>query len=117
MLNQNLGNAATPRNAGYQVVVTRYSDIVTDAPPAVTASISGTTSKTVSWTAVPYNYSYSILTGTNVTGPYTPESRFQTTLLGVSQVPANVSTATGFGTVALSPDQSTITVNMSFGSM
>ena len=117
VLNQNLGNAATPRNAGYQLVVTRFSDIVTDAPPAVTSSLSGSSSKVLSWTAVPYNYSYSVLTATNVDGPYVPESRFQATMLGVGEVPATVSTATGFGTVALSPDQSTITMNMSFSGL
>jgi len=70
---QNLGNTATPRNQNYSVTVTRFSDIVTDAPPAVTltASHSGNSS-TLTWTAVPYNYSYSVLASADVTGPYLP---------------------------------------------
>lgn len=70
-LTQNLGNAITPRNAGYSVTVTRFADIVTNAPPAavLSASRSGN-STTIRWTAVPYSYSYSVLSSTNVAGPY-----------------------------------------------
>jgi hypothetical protein len=56
-------------------------------------------------------HAYSILASTNVAGPYAPESTFQTTLLGTEEVPANRSTAKGFGSVVLSADQSRITVN------
>lgn len=72
-MTQNLGNTITPRNQGYSVTVTRFSDIVTDAPPGVTltASHSGNSS-TLTWTAVPYNYSYSVLASADVTGPYLP---------------------------------------------
>jgi hypothetical protein len=106
------------RNAGYNVTVTRYADIIAGEPPAVTtATTHAGGSTTLTWPAVAYNYSYSVLSSTNVAGPYGPESRFQATMLGVNEVPATVSTATGFGTVALSPDQSTITVNMSFSGL
>ena len=117
-LTQNLGNGTVPRNQGYQVIVTRFSDIVTDAPPAVTASVSASgNNRNLSWSPVPYNYSYSVLSSTNVAGPYAPESSFQAAMLGVNEVPANGSTGVGFGTVALSPDQSTITVNMRFSGL
>ena len=73
LFNQNLGNTATPRNAGYQVLVTRFSDIVTDAPPAVVSSDTHVgTNTTVRWAAVPYQYSYSVLAATNPAGPYSP---------------------------------------------
>jgi hypothetical protein len=109
---------STNSHAGYQVTVTRFSDIVTNAPPAVTTSVSASgNNRILTWPAVPYNYSYSVLSSTNVAGPYAPESTFQATMLGVNEVPANGSTAVGFGTVALSPDQSTITVNMSFSGL
>src|SRR5207245_1612212 len=59
---QNLGNAITPRNQAYQINVTRFSDIVTDAPPAVTLTIahSGKNSS-LTWSNVAYdhlNFSY-----------------------------------------------------------
>jgi len=115
---QNLANATVPRNQLYNVTVTRFSDIVTDAPPAVTTAVSASgNNRNVTWMAVPYNYSYSILTATNVAGPYAPESTFQATMLGINEVPANGSTGTGFGTLALSPDQTTITVNMRFSGL
>jgi hypothetical protein len=57
------------------------------------------------------------LAPSGVTGPYLPESRFEAAMIGVNEVPANASRATGFGTVALSPDQTTITVNMSFSGL
>ncbi len=55
------------------VLVTRFADIVTDAPPAVTLGTSHPGgSSTLTWTAVPYSYAYSVLAATTVTGPYTP---------------------------------------------
>jgi hypothetical protein len=73
VLIQNLNNANTPRNTGYQIQVSRYADIVTTAPPAVTLSGAHSGNNTVlTWTAVPYNYSYSILAASDVAGPYTP---------------------------------------------
>jgi hypothetical protein len=124
---QNLPNTTTPRNQGYSITVTRFSDIVTDAPPAVTLAVSHSGNKTtltwpnVSWDNVNYsygsNYSYTVLAASTVTGPYAPIPTFQARTLGVNEVPANASTATGFGTVALSPDQTTITVNFSFNGL
>ena len=112
-----LGTTETNRSAGYQLVPTRYADIVTNAPPAATTAISASGDRTVTWTAVPYDYSYSVLRATNVAGPYSPESTFQAIMLGVNENPPNGSTGVGFGTVALSPDQSTITVNMRFSGL
>jgi hypothetical protein len=68
-LTQNLGNAATPRNAGFSVTVTRFSDIVTNLP--VTVQHAGNTS-TLTWPAAPVTYTYGVAAATAVTGPYTP---------------------------------------------
>jgi len=62
-------------DTSYRLIVTRYSDIVTTAPPVVTitnlaGSISGT-NFTLMWTAVPTTASYSVLYATNVAGPWT----------------------------------------------
>jgi len=123
-LTQNLNNTATPRNAGYQVTVTRFSDIVTDAPPAVVLGETHSGEKsTLTWTNVAWdnaansygsNYAYSVLASTNVVGPYAPVTRYEAVMLGINENPANVSRALGFGTVGLSADQTKITVNMSF---
>jgi hypothetical protein len=127
VFNQNLNNAAVPRNQGYQIEVTRFVDIVTDAPPAVTVSATHTGNKTtLSWENVPWdnvnfsyasNYSYSVLGSASVEGPYTPVSTYQAVMLGVGEVPANGSRALGFGTVGLSADQTRITVNMHFSGL
>lgn len=67
-----LGNTDTNRSGGFQLLPTRYADIVTNAPPAVTGIIALTGAKpVVSWMAQPF-MSYSILRATNVAGPYTP---------------------------------------------
>jgi hypothetical protein len=114
-----LGTGTANRSGGYQLLPTRYADIVTTEPPPATTSVavSGNGKRTLSWEAVPYSHSYSVLTSPNVAGPYAPQYTFQTTLLGTEEVPANRSTATGFGSVVLSTDQSTITVNMSFAGL
>ncbi len=71
IFNQNLANAANPRNAGYQITVTKFSDIVTSAPPAATVSASVSGGNTVlTWPAVAYDYSYTVVASTNVAGPY-----------------------------------------------
>jgi carbon monoxide dehydrogenase subunit G len=118
IFNQNLGNGTSPRNQGYQVEVTRFSDIVTDAPPAVTltAAHSGHNT-TLGWTDVahdPVNYSY----GSNYA--YTvlaSQPSLKANLSGANEVPANGSTATGLGRVTVSPDGSTMTVDMSFSGL
>ncbi len=69
---QFLNNTATPRWKGYELVLTRAADIVSTAPPAVTTTQSGGAGTTLTWTAVPYSYSYSVLGATQVQGPYTP---------------------------------------------
>lgn len=72
-MTQNQGNGATPYNANYNVTVTRFADIVTAAPSPVTVAISRAgSSATLTWTNVPYNYSYSVLAATAATGPYVP---------------------------------------------
>jgi hypothetical protein len=66
-------NTNNAQNKGLAVTVTRFSDIVVAAPPAVTISTSHTgNNTTLSWTAVPYNYSYSVSASTDVNGPYLP---------------------------------------------
>lgn len=113
----NTGNAN--RSAGYQLLPTRYADVVTAEPPPASASVavSGNNKRALTWDAVPYAHSYSILTSTNVAGPYAPQSTFQTTLLGTEEVAPNRSAAKGLSSVVLSPDQSTITVNASFSGL
>jgi hypothetical protein len=60
-------------SAGYELNPTSQSDIVTDAPPAVTVSVALSGANVVlNWTAVPYNYSYSVLKAGAITGPWTP---------------------------------------------
>ena len=60
-------------SAGYQLNPTTLSDIVTDPPPPVTVSVSQSGANIVlNWTAVPYNYSYSVLKAGTITGPWTP---------------------------------------------
>ncbi len=107
-LTQNLNNTALPRNAGFSVTVTRFADIVTAEPPAVTLAVATGASKTLSWSAVPYNYSYSVLAA---------QPSYQTVLSAAEQVPVNGSTATGVGSVVVSPDGSSITVNMSYSGL
>ena len=131
-------------SAGYEVNVTRWGDILTNPPPAVTAAASLSGNNVVlNWTAVPYvtnyntpgAYAYSVLAASSVTGPYvplasgltfstangvytdTPGNGSPTTLSGANEVPPNGSTATGTGSVVLSADGTTITVNMSFSGL
>ncbi|HEY5909825.1 MAG TPA: immunoglobulin domain-containing protein [Verrucomicrobiae bacterium] len=67
-----LGATAPNRSSGFQILPTLYSDIVTEAPPAVTVSASNDQGKpTLTWLAQPY-MSYSIYRATSVTGPYVP---------------------------------------------
>src|SRR4051812_35596184 len=51
------------------------------------------------------------------TGLVCGQSTFQANLTGSQEFPVNGSTATGFGTVVLSADQSTITVNESWSGL
>jgi hypothetical protein len=67
--------------AGYEVNVTRWGDILTNPPPAVTvtSTVSGN-DVALNWTAVPWTtnyaapgaYAYSVQSATSVTGLYTP---------------------------------------------
>jgi hypothetical protein len=60
-------------SAGYELNVTSLADINTNPPPATTISVARSgTNAVLTWTAVPYSYSYSVLSATNVTGPYLP---------------------------------------------
>jgi len=123
-LTQNLNNNTVPRNQGYSITVTRFADIVTNAPPAPVISESHTGQKStltwenVAWDNVNYsygsNYSYAVLASTNVSGPYSPVRRYQAVMLGINEVPGTTSRATGFGTVGVNAEQTAITVNMSF---
>ncbi|HSU55728.1 MAG TPA: immunoglobulin domain-containing protein, partial [Candidatus Dormibacteraeota bacterium] len=67
-LTQNLGNAVTPRNQGYNITVTRFSDVVTNAL-TLSATHSGN-STVLTWAAAPYSYSYTVQAASSVTGPY-----------------------------------------------
>ncbi|TAL03652.1 MAG: hypothetical protein EPO07_05895 [Verrucomicrobia bacterium] len=67
-LTQNLNNSTTPRNQGYSVTVTRFSDIVTN-PITVSASHAGN-STTLTWGAAPVSYTYGVQASTDVLGPY-----------------------------------------------
>jgi hypothetical protein len=68
-------------SAGYEILVTRWGDILTNPPPTVTvtSAISGN-SVVLTWTAVPWvtnyaaagAYAYTVQSATTVTGPYTP---------------------------------------------
>ena len=109
VLAQNLNNTTTPRNQLYNVTVTKFSDIVTNAPPAMSAAVSTSgNNPTLTWSADPYNYSYSVLA---------PEPSYVAALNGANEVPASGSTATGSGRVVVSPDGSRITVNMNFSGL
>jgi hypothetical protein len=117
-------------SAGYELNLTSMADLITNPPPAVTATVGA--NGVLTWTAVPYSYSYSVLVATDVKGPYAPLatgltfntangtytdtalSTYQANLLGTNEVVANLSTASGAGAVVLSPDQSTIFVNLNF---
>lgn len=67
-----LGNTATNRSGGYQLLPTRYADIVTNAPPPVAGTITLVNGQAVvNWTAQPF-MSYSLLRATDVAGPYIP---------------------------------------------
>jgi len=67
-MSQNLGNAVTPRNQAYLLNITRFSDIVTNP---ITLSISHSGNDAIlTWPAVPYSLSYSVLGASTVTGPY-----------------------------------------------
>lgn len=67
-----LGNTATNRSGGYQLLPTRYADIVTSAPPPATGAIALVNGQTVvSWTAQPF-MSYSLLCATDAAGPFVP---------------------------------------------
>jgi hypothetical protein len=60
----------------FSIIVSRYSDIVTTEPPQPIQGFAGMVSGNgnnliLNWTAVPNTESYSVLTSTNVAGPYT----------------------------------------------
>lgn len=65
-------NSTTNLKAGYQIMISQLSDITTVAPSPVTvgAAISGGNA-VLSWTAQPYHYSYSVLSASDIAGPFT----------------------------------------------
>jgi hypothetical protein len=76
VLAQSISGAYTPK---YEFIVTRFGDVLTTPPPAVTVTESRSGDDVVlSWTAVPYTaatlgaYAYSVLAATDVEGPYLP---------------------------------------------
>jgi Immunoglobulin I-set domain len=56
----------------YEIMITAGSDIVTAPPPSVTNLTAAVTSNnlTLSWTAVPGSYTYSVESSTNLAGPW-----------------------------------------------
>jgi hypothetical protein len=61
----------------YAIIVSRYSDIVAAPPPPVgdlagALSGIGNTNVTLTWTAVPNNYTYSVWSTTNLATPFIP---------------------------------------------
>jgi CHRD domain len=118
ILTQNTNPPNNNLNRGYQLTVTKFSDIVTDPPPAMTLGSTHSGNVTaLSWDATPYAYSYTVLKSSDVTGPYLPTAGYQARMLAANENPGNRSTGLGFGTVELSPDETTITVNMRFSGL
>jgi hypothetical protein len=67
-----LGSTTPDRSSGFQILPTRYIDIVTTPPLPPVAAIQQTGGNPdVKWAAEPFT-SYSILRSTNVQGPYVP---------------------------------------------
>jgi hypothetical protein len=67
-----LSTGSTNRSAGYQILPTRYVDIVTAEPPAATGAGGLTGGQpTITWFAQPY-MSYSIIGANELAGPYLP---------------------------------------------
>jgi hypothetical protein len=64
-LTRNTNNAL---NAGYQLTITRFTDVVTNALTITNTHVGN--SSTLTWAAAPYSYSYSAWAATAVTGPY-----------------------------------------------
>ncbi len=65
--------SGTYSKAGYELNLTSLDDLATDPPSAPVVTPTRSADELVlSWTAVPYRYSYSILAATDVTGPYLP---------------------------------------------
>ena len=67
-----LGTTAPDRSAGFELEPTSYSEIVTDAPPAVEISATISAGKpTLTWTTQPY-MSYSVFIASDINGPWAP---------------------------------------------
>jgi hypothetical protein len=61
--------------AGYEFYLTDLGDLITSEPPPVTATVALVGNNAVlTWTAVPYQYSYSVYTATSPLGPWTVKS-------------------------------------------
>ena len=70
VMGQFQGNTSTPRNAGYQLIVTRPEDIVSTLPPAPTLSITRAgDASTLTWTNTPGS-TYSVLGAESLDGPF-----------------------------------------------
>jgi hypothetical protein len=67
-----LTSTAPDRSAGFQILPTRYTDIVTDPPPQASGTLARVGADGVlTWAAQPF-MSYTILRATKVEGPYEP---------------------------------------------
>jgi hypothetical protein len=116
--------------AGYEIALTSPDDVIVAAPSSVTATVG--INGVLTWTAVPYNYSYSILAAAELPGPYVPlvtgltfnntfgnytdtgAYTYVAALYSTNEVPALNTPAVGYGFVVLSSDSSTITCNLHF---
>jgi hypothetical protein len=71
--------SGTYSSAGYEIAVSRWQDVVTTPPPAVTVTATRSGNNILlTWPAVPYTtlssgaYAYSVRAATDVNGPYLP---------------------------------------------
>ncbi len=66
-------SGSTYANSGYEVYLTTTDQLITTPPPAPTVAATLSANKVVlTWDAVPYNYSYTVLVADDVSGPYAP---------------------------------------------
>ncbi len=67
------GPLITNTTSGWEIELTRFSDMSTSAPSVVTVTAGGASANPVlTWPATPYGYAYTVLASPTVTGPYVP---------------------------------------------
>jgi hypothetical protein len=141
VLNQFSSVVNSTNKSGYELLVSRWQDVQTNPPPAVSVgqTLSGN-NVILTWAAAaPFSdssfgsYSYSVYVASDVNGPYAPLATgltfnstngiyvdggtnvYYAAMNATNEVPAlNVPTAFGRGLVTVSPDQGSIFVNESW---